>query len=53
MTDTPESAIQRGVLQYLRLHPRVAWVERMNSGVAKLKGFYVKFGFIGCSDILG
>jgi hypothetical protein len=31
----------------------VAWAKRMNTGAAKLKGFFVRFGFVGCSDILG
>lgn len=51
--ETPESPIKRAVLQYLRLHPNVAWVERINTGTARLKGFYVKFGFVGCADIIG
>jgi VRR-NUC domain len=50
----PEQAILNAVMQALRLHPRVAWVRRMNSGAYQTPdGRYVKFGFAGCSDVLG
>src|SRR5207253_3522365 len=48
-----ESTIQASILRLLDIHPKVAWAERMNSGVAKLKGFRVRFGFVGCADIIG
>lgn len=48
-----EAPILAAVLEYLERHPKVAWVKRMNTGVASLKGFRVRFGFVGCSDILG
>jgi len=48
-----ESAVQAEVLQVLRAHPMVAWCERMNSGVAKMGGRFVRFGFVGCPDVLG
>jgi hypothetical protein len=35
------------------LHPSVAWVRRINSGAAFIKGQFVSFGFTGCADILG
>ena len=41
------------VLKALRAHPAVAWVERMNSGAAKLGRRFVRFGFPGCPDVLG
>jgi hypothetical protein len=41
------------VLQALRAHPAVAWVERMNTGAAKLGRRFVRFGFPGCPDVLG
>ena len=59
-----ESVIQKAVLQALRLHPKVAWCERMNTGAGYLgqdnkttgafkKGRFIRFAFKGCSDILG
>ncbi|MBM3571196.1 MAG: VRR-NUC domain-containing protein [Alphaproteobacteria bacterium] len=44
-----EADTLRACLALLRVHPRVAWAERINSGV---RGG-VRFGFPGCPDILG
>jgi len=53
-TATPkESDSLREVMQALRNHPLVGWVQRQNSGVAKVSGRFIKFGWRGCSDILG
>lgn len=49
----PEREVQKVIIGFLRGHSRVAWVERMNSGAGKKKGFYMRFGFVGCPDILG
>ena len=51
--DRPESAALVEVLQTLRSHPSVDWCERMNSGVAKVGSRYIRFGWTGCSDLLG
>ncbi len=51
--DRPESAALVEVLKALRAHPAVVWVERMNSGVAKVGGRFIRFGFVGCPDVLG
>ncbi|MBL8406882.1 MAG: VRR-NUC domain-containing protein [Candidatus Accumulibacter sp.] len=51
--DRPEAAALAEVLQVLRHHPLVAWVERQNSGVARIGGRFVRFGWPGCSDVLG
>jgi hypothetical protein len=48
-----EAAALLEVLQALRAHPAVAWVERMNTGAAKLGRRFVRFGFPGCPDVLG
>jgi hypothetical protein len=48
-----EAAVQKAVLEYLNLHPRVAWAVRMNTGAMQIDGRFVKFGFTGCSDVLG
>jgi len=54
---TPESAVLKAVLVALRIHPMVAWAERMNvmSQTLQYKGVdrYVKAGFKGLSDIIG
>lgn len=54
-----EKDVQRKILSLLKRHPKVAWAERMNTGSFKIganavdKGRYLKFGFVGCSDIFG
>jgi hypothetical protein len=49
----PEASALREVLAALNNHPRVAWCERQNSGVAKVGGRFIRFGWVGCADILG
>lgn len=51
--DRPEAAALCEVLRALRAHPGVAWCERINSGAARIDTRWVKFGFIGCPDVLG
>ena len=41
------------VLKALRAHPAVAWVERQNTGAVRMGNRFVKFGWPGCSDVLG
>lgn len=48
----PEAAALVEVLKALRTHPTVAWVERMNSGAAKVGGRFIRFGWPGCPDVL-
>lgn len=48
-----ESAILSDVLALLRNHPRVAWVERLNSGAVKRGGRFVRFSWIGAPDVIG
>jgi len=49
----PEAAALAEVLRVLRHHPAVAWVERQNSGVARMGGRFVRFGWRGlCSERL-
>ena len=43
----------REVMQALKTHKLVAWCERQNTGAAKVGGRFIKFGWKGCSDILG
>jgi hypothetical protein len=49
----PESAALVEVLKALRAHPAVALCERMNRGAAKIGNRFVRFGWRGCSDVLG
>ena len=49
----PEAAALVEVLKALRVHPLVAWAERMNSGAAKVGDRFIRFGFRGCPDVLG
>lgn len=54
-----EHQVQTACLQYLAVCPSVAWAERMNVGAVKIPGApgqkprYIRYGFPGCSDILG
>lgn len=41
------------VMQVLRNHNPVGWVERQNSGAAQVGGRFIKFGWCGCSNIVG
>ena len=51
--DRKEAAALVEVLKALRNHPAVAWVERMNSGAARMGAHFVRFGWPGCPDVLG
>ncbi len=52
--EIPESAVLDAVLKALRLHRKVAWVQRINSGMLKdATGRPVRFGFVGCADVIG
>ncbi|MFZ4538620.1 hypothetical protein [Propionivibrio sp.] len=51
--DKPEAAAMAEVLQVLRHHPRVAFIERQNTGAAKVGKSFIKFGWRGCSDLIG
>jgi hypothetical protein len=49
----PEAACLVEVIKTLRGHPAVAWVERQNSGAFRDGKRFVRFGWPGCSDVLG
>ena len=53
VNDRLEAAALAEVMQVLKHHPAVAWIERQNSGVARMGGRFVRFGWPGCSDLLG
>ena len=54
-----EAVIQAAVLRYLALDRRVAFAHRINVGATKIQGErgrpdrFVRFAFVGCSDIIG
>lgn len=48
-----EAAALIEVLKALRAHPAVSWAERQNTGSARIGGRFVRFGWPGCSDVLG
>lgn len=49
-----ERDILKAILQYLRLHPRVAWAQRMNTGMIPINDERMfRAGFVGCSDVIG
>lgn len=49
----PEAAALQEVLKVLRHHPVVAWAERQNTGAAQIGNRFIRFGWNGCSDIIG
>lgn len=55
----PEADVQRAVLQILKLHPKVVWAHRFNTGAGQFarddgtKSRFVRFAFPGCPDVLG
>lgn len=51
--DRKEGAALVEVLKALKAHPAVIWCERMNSGAARVGGRFIRFGFVGCPDVLG
>ena len=51
--DRPEAAALVEVLKALRHHPAIAWAERQNTGAAQVGGRFVRFGWRGCSDVIG
>ncbi|MBI4740398.1 MAG: VRR-NUC domain-containing protein [Betaproteobacteria bacterium] len=51
--DRPEAAALSEVLKALHGHPDVAWAHRQNTGAAKMGKSFIRFGWAGCSDVLG
>ena len=59
---TPESEVLNNCIRFLKMHRKVAWCERMNTGAYKSTYYddegkahygFTRYGFKGCSDILG
>lgn len=51
--DRKEGAALIEVMKALRANPAVAWCERQNSGAAKVGNRFIRFGWPGCSDVIG
>ena len=51
--ERPEAAALAEVLKALKAHPAVSWCERQNSGAVRSGGRFIRFGWVGCADILG
>jgi predicted porin len=50
----PEATVLASVIRYLKIHRAVAWAQRMNTGAVSMgDSRYMRFGFKGCSDIIG
>lgn len=49
----PEAAASAEVLKALRAHPAVSWIRRLNSGVARIDGRRIEFGWPGAPDLIG
>ena len=60
---TPDEAtVQASILQYLAVHPLVAWAHRFNTGAHAVEDVdakgrkrrrFIRYAFPGCSDVLG
>ena len=48
-----EGTILQAILHLLSVHPKVAWAKRMNTGALPVQERFLRFGFKGCSDIIG
>ena len=51
--ERPEAAALAEVLKALKAHSLVAWAERQNSGAVRSGGRFIRFGWVGCADVLG
>ncbi len=48
-----EREVMASILEWLPYCPKVAWFARVNNGAYKVGDRFVRFGFTGCSDIIG
>ena len=48
-----ESEIQKEILKYCKLHKKIAWIDRANSGKVKVKGGWMQLHENGTPDLLG
>lgn len=50
-----EAQVLQAVLRFMKIHPAIDWVARINSGATHYgrTGRFVRFGFVGAADIWG
>ena len=48
-----EAGALEEVMRALKSHPCVAWIHRQNTGSLRVGKRFIRFGWPGCSDILG
>ena len=53
MTTKAEKDIQKILLAHAKRHPKIAWVDRANSGKVKVKGGWMQLHENGTPDLIG
>jgi len=48
-----ESEIQKEILKYCKKHPKIAWIDRANSGKVKVRGGFMQLHENGTPDLIG
>jgi hypothetical protein len=48
-----EKQIQKEILAYAKQHPKIAWIDRANSGKVKVKGGFMQLHENGTPDLIG
>jgi hypothetical protein len=48
-----EKQIQKEILAYAKKHPKIAWIDRANSGKVKVKGGFMQLHENGTPDLIG
>ena len=48
-----ERDVQEAVLTLCKMHQKISWLARMNTGATKIGERFIRFGFPGLSDIIG
>jgi hypothetical protein len=53
MQSKSEKQIQKEILAYAKKHPKIAWIDRANSGKVKVKGGFMQLHENGTPDLIG
>jgi hypothetical protein len=48
-----EKVIQKEILAHAKNHPKIAWIDRANSGKVKVKGGFMQLHENGTPDLIG
>lgn len=48
-----EGEIQKEILTYAKKHPKIAWIDRANSGKVKVRGGFMQLHEKGTPDLIG